>query len=292
MKISAYTTTLNCFKNDYPFQQSIRVMLDVFDEVCVADGGSTDDTHGVLLDMASHNPRLKVQSFPVDLSQPRWAIESDGRLKTKARQMCTGDVLWQIDNDQFIAPSSKRSVQSISKFCLENNCIMALEQVEFWGDETICRDDLTPKPMVSPANVGLIHDINAGAIKKDGNNEEYCKPYMSDSCDLVGGNTRLHLLPIFRSPLAPKVYHVSWLDLHRKVSHYVKLWPDFHKSMYNLDHTHNAMFPIPLDQVVEKDIDNEYKSTWQGKTRELTRAELSQYQEIKNYELSHKQHNT
>ena len=44
MKISAYTTTLNCLDRGYPFLECLEDLSSFADEVCVADGGSSDDT--------------------------------------------------------------------------------------------------------------------------------------------------------------------------------------------------------------------------------------------------------
>lgn len=50
--ISGYTTTFNCVTQRYPFEQSIMSMLVFCDEVCIVDGGSTDETFERLVDLA------------------------------------------------------------------------------------------------------------------------------------------------------------------------------------------------------------------------------------------------
>lgn len=50
--VSGYITTYNCVKQEYPFEQCIRSMLQFCDEVCVVDGGSTDTTFDRLVGLA------------------------------------------------------------------------------------------------------------------------------------------------------------------------------------------------------------------------------------------------
>lgn len=301
---SAYTTTLNSITYEYPFERCISILLYLFDEVVVADGGSTDGTLEKLEEMAALDPKLKVYSRPVDLNHPRWAILSDGLLKAEARKMCTKDALWQIDNDQLLCPSpaNKDVVKMTSKTCIERMIAIALEQVEFWGDPKVARADLSPKPMVSPNLEGLTHGIKAGSEMKDEDGLTYIKPYMSDSCDLIWESNAQLFYPIGRLAFSPKIYHTSWLDLQRKVWHYTSLWPDFHKSMYNLSSDHDAMFGKSLDCVTYEDILSKvvelkqkgprsfhtYQEDWKGETRELTKNEQEEFELINNYALLHK----
>ena len=51
-EISGYTTTLDCIKQKYPFENCINSMLEFCDEVIVVDGGSKDGTWDKLQSLA------------------------------------------------------------------------------------------------------------------------------------------------------------------------------------------------------------------------------------------------
>lgn len=256
MKISAYTTTLNCVTHGYPFVECIRELLSFADEVCVADGGSTDATVDLLKEEL---PEIKLKSFPVDMTHPRWAIYSDGYLKNEARNMCTGDVLWQSDIDEFTHENNRPAIRELCRTVYKDQACISLPVLEFWGTLEHIRADITPKPRLTPNTLHILHGIPDSSKEFDKNGHEYPRPYESDTCDYINaaGNIRIPFHQFTESsPIS--VWHVSWLDLNRKIQNYKDHWHNFHNSMYNLNREdtaeNNVMFNKPWSTVTKRDI--------------------------------------
>lgn len=255
MKISAYTTTLNCIQMDYPFTECLDGLLSFADEVCIADGGSTDGTVEKILDQF---PTVQIETFPIDLGHPRWAIHSDGYLKAKARDLCSGDVLWQSDNDEIIDPAQSFMVRELCEISHSSSANLSIPILEFWGSPFRVRTDIPPKPRISPNTPLITHGIPSSARGIDDNGDEYCTPYLSDSCDYINKTTGTSLPFSVASRHPFCIWHLSWLDLKRKISHYKKHWRGFHNSMYNLNNEdtaeNNVMFDKPWAEVSTDDI--------------------------------------
>ena len=258
MKISGYTTTLNSIEMDYPFELCIKSLLGFCDEVCVADGGSKD---GTLEKIKDQFPDVKVKEFPVDMSSPRWAIHADGGLKDNARNMCNGDVLWHADNDEVLDERSYSSALELCSKMVQHKCygVIKVPFFEFWGSLGFVRCDVLDRPAISLSENNFSIGIPNYAKQFDENNEVYCRPFDSDSCQYINedGST-CRLLPIENTNIV--VWHLSWLDFKRKIMHYKKFWNKFHKSMYNLDledsSHNNVMFDKPWAEVGDLDISN------------------------------------
>ena len=252
MKTSGYTTTWNCIEMQYPFEQCINSMLEFCDEVCIADAGSADGTAERLKEMSQADSRIHVRNVAVDFKHPRWALYVDGFLKSHALDMCTGDVLWQLDTDQIISEHHIPDAKLASRMVYERKIVLALAQIEFWGSMDIVRGDLQHKSMIHPASLGLTHGIKKGARCYDEMGHVYCQPYHSDSCDLIDLNKEV--VHPYSTPVAPPVYHVSWLHFERKIQHYRHFWHKFHESMYNLLPGVNGMFDKPVQEATDEDV--------------------------------------
>lgn len=235
---------------DYPFKECLNGLLSFADEVCVADGGSND---GTVEEIRKTYPMIKLESFPVDMNHPRWAIHSDGYLKSHARELCTGDVLWQSDNDEVVDQSFSSIAKELCKVSYSQSVNLSVPLLEFWGSPTQLRKDIPPKPRITPNNPLVTHGIPVGARSVDQDGHEYCTPYLSDSCDYVNKvtGTPLTFSSINSHPFY--IWHLSWLDLRRKISHYKHHWRSFHNSMYNLNKEdtadNNVMFDKPWKKV-------------------------------------------
>ena len=256
MKISAYTTTFNCLDRGYPFLECLEDLSSFADEVCVADGGSSDDTLNLIKESF---PNVRIKTVAIDMSHPRWAIYSDGYLKNEAREMCTGDVLWQSDTDEFIHENNRSLIRELCETVHEKQIGIALPVLEFWGSLACIRADIHPKPRITPNNFFIKHGIPESAKEFDTNGHEYPRPYESDTCDYINttGNVRVSFHQFNQSsPIS--IWHVSWLDLVRKIENYRDHWHHFHNSMYNLQREdtpeNNVMFDKPWAEVDEEDI--------------------------------------
>lgn len=279
--ISGYTTTYNCFEMEYPFQECLQSLLGFCDDVVVVDAGSTDGTLEVLRRFEKQDSRLKVFVEPVDFKHPRWAIYQDGYLKAKARARCQGDFCWQTDTDEVVAPEDFWRIRQLPSRMKDLKLIM-LPMIEFWGSLDYVRGDFFSwKPRFSVNDKRITHGIPKALKCFDANGHEYPRPFDSDSCNYIYADTQESVkivvpLPPDQNDISkltdsqfeqfyfrclddyPHVFHTSWLDLRRKVSHYKKLWRDFHASMYNLDlvdsAANNVMFDKPWAAVTDADI--------------------------------------
>src|SRR3989304_2039909 len=98
--ISGYCTTRNAVSMDYPFEATIRSLLDFCDEVVVADSSDKDDgTQDILQKLMDEDEKVQVYHVDVPWDAPNYGIY-DGQMKAFAREQCTGDFLWQMDSDE------------------------------------------------------------------------------------------------------------------------------------------------------------------------------------------------
>ena len=287
--LSGYSTTYNCIDQKYPFVESICSLLDVCDEVVVVDGGSSDGTWDVLTDMAADNKKLKIIQNPIDFNDKRFAYQSDGMQKARARSACLGDFCWQQDIDEVIHEKDYQKIRNLLISIPKSVNLVALPVVEFWGNKGKIRIDINPwKWRLSRNNPVITHGIPSHLRKIDDKGGVYSLPG-SDSCDYVTKDTgdlvpfvnfhtqqTEHLRQIaMKDPVArdqyikwfssvienlPGVYHYSWFDLGRKIRTYKTYWSKFWQSLYNIRQEdtpeNNMFFDKRWDQVTDQEIDD------------------------------------
>ena len=282
--IGAYTTTYNCIDQNYPFEDCIRSLLSNFDEVIVVDAGSTDGTWERLQEIEG----IRAYQHSVDFEHPRWAIHSDGDLKTKAREYVTCDWAWQMDVDEIIHKDQRESIQKYLRKVPKAFDILTLPVVEYWGSTGKVRMDVNPwKWRVSRNKDHIIHGIPKDLRSIDDDGYLYALQG-TDSCDYVDKNSydRLQHATFYDeaihnarlaglggsedhrkayegwlnqiTDLLPTVYHYSWYDIERKITSYKTHWGKFWKSMYNKDTEdtpeNNVCFDKPWREVTADDI--------------------------------------
>lgn len=287
LSVSGYTTTYNCVEQRYPFVESITSMLDCLDEVIVVDGGSNDGTWEVLQDMASQNDKLKLHQHIIDFNDVRFAYESDGLQKGRARDMCTQDLCWQMDIDEIIHEEDYKKISDIVKHVHKSHQIIALPVVEYWGSKGKVRIDVNPwKWRLSRNYPHITHGIPAQLRRLDENGKIYALPG-TDSCDYIHRDTgepipfvtfhtqeteelrqraqvdsvaREQYVSWFKSVVKslPGTYHYSWFDLTRKIKTYKHHWSRFWQSLYNIKQEDvpekNMFFDKMWSQVSDEDI--------------------------------------
>jgi glycosyltransferase involved in cell wall biosynthesis len=225
--ISGYVTTYNCVKQQYPIRKCIESMLQFCDEVCVVDGGSTDDTLNVLaglvykgidvqtcedmyvwvqLSKASgesevlfpdefrgfkRDSRFNVKVVFRDWSSKREAI-FDGEQKAVARNMCTKEFCWQMDSDEVVHPDDAKKIPILCR-ALRNQpqgaLVIALPVVEYWGGTDKVRIDITPwKWRLSKNHPDLTHGIPSDLRYTDTNGLVWASTG-TDGCDMITKST-------------------------------------------------------------------------------------------------------
>lgn len=277
--ISGYTTTYNCVKQAYPFEQCIESMLAFCDEVCVVDGGSTDGTYEVLLRMAAETAyqddkgqahvKLKVKQVKRDWSAKRHPV-FDGMQKAEARAMCTKDFCWQMDSDEVVHEDDGARVQDLCRAMPKDADVLALPVIEYWGGADKVRLDIQPwKWRLSRNKPNITHGIPKELRRVDPDGQPYAAEG-TDGCDMVDKETGERLPHIsFYTPDVencrrvamlgneqarqeyerwfnqvvtglPSVFHYSWYDLPRKIKLYRDYWQNHWNALWDKDTSDTA----------------------------------------------------
>ncbi len=274
--ISGYTTTYNCFDNDYPFIESIMSMLGFCHEVIVVDSGSSDDTWEALQQLAIDYPRVRPYRCPRDKLDARWALQLDGRQKALARSLCKGAFCWQQDSDEIVSESDYQKIAALTKKFPQNVSLLALPVIEYWGSTGKVRCDIHNWKWRLSRNVpGLTHGIPMELRRWDDDGNLYAAQG-TDSCDPIWLHDYsrvqfMNFYPVEVEQLRqhalqhedaaalrqyeewynevakhlPCVHHYSWFNIERKIKSYKNYWARFWESMYNMkqdDTPENNMF--------------------------------------------------
>lgn len=212
--ISGYTTTMNCVKQEYPFEQCITSMLQFCSEVCVVDGGSTDGTWEKLVRLAHPDfekvlkmkeqieliediraigssphqnllapTKLKLRFVGRDWDNQNFAV-FDGLQKAEARRMCTQEFCWQMDSDEIVHEDDVKRIIDIARAMPKDTEILALPVVEYWGGADKVRLDVTPwKWRLSRNNPNITHGIPK-ELRRNGEFGIYAAEG-TDGCDMI-----------------------------------------------------------------------------------------------------------
>lgn len=291
--ISGYATTLNCIKQEYPFEQCIKSMLEFCDEVCVVDGGSTDGTWERLSDLCKSNDKIRIKQVVRDWSHPRHAV-FDGMQKATARAMCTKEYCWQMDSDEIVHEDDAKKIGDLCRVMPKEVDILSLPVIEYWGGPEKVRMDVTPwKWRLSRNKNDITHGIPIdmrldGRMIDDPNNLPLAKEG-TDGCDMISLSTgeRLPHVSFYTQDVEnmrrvamlgneqarqqyeswyndvtsnlPCVFHYSWFNLTRKIKLYRDYWQNHWAGLYNKDTSdttaNNMMFDVPWSQVTDEMIE-------------------------------------
>lgn len=286
--ISGYTTTYNCIRQEYPYQECISSMLGFCDQVVVVDGGSFDGTWERLQEMAASEPRLTIKQVKRDWNGKRSSL-FDGMQKSEARSLCTSDFCWQMDSDEVVHENDYEKIKHICRSLPKNVNLVSLPVIEYWGSEKKVRLDVTPwKWRLSRNNDNFTHGIPAKlrAYDSDG---LYSLPG-SDGCDMIDSHSgeplehvtfytidvdRLRVEAMagnsqsltayeqwFNNVVSsiPSVHHYSWFDLPRKIRLYRDYWQTHWAKLWGLNDAdsaeNNMMFDKPWAEVTDEMIND------------------------------------
>jgi glycosyltransferase involved in cell wall biosynthesis len=290
VKISSYTTTMNCAAMGYPFIESIKSMLAFSDEVVIVDGGSTDKTCDILSILSASDGRVMVYENPVDLSDPRFATKADGLQKAYSRKLCKHDVLVQFDVDEVVHEDDIAAMRDCCEYVYDfsSDSVFALPLIEYWGSRGRIRCDTQMfKPRISRSTAHITHGLPSNSISIDKNGEVFSK--FSDSCDyisesdgtLAGVNAMflnvlteicrdrylrgqiskhdflkfLKKLNVSHARRIPVIRHYSWFGMRRKIENYKSYWGKFWSSLFDSDvGEQNMFFQKPWSDVSDEEI--------------------------------------
>ena len=286
--ISGYTTTLNCIRQNYPFEQSILSMVEFCDQIVVVDGGSDDGTWEKLEEISKKNNNVLIHRQERDWSDSRFAV-FDGLQKALGRALCTGEFCWQQDTDEIIHERDYEKIKSLVNKLPKNVDLVALPVTEFWGSENKVRIDINPwKWRLSRNRPHITHGIPFNLRKFDADGKLYALPG-TDGCDYIrsdsfepipfanfytdeahgirltalsGDEDSLHHYEAWMDAVCdslPGVYHYSWFDIKRKIKTYRDYWSRHWQSLYDIKQEdipeNNMFFDSAWSDVSDDDID-------------------------------------
>lgn len=274
-KVSAYTYVRNANEMNYPFIESITSFVKAgIDEVVVLDTSDKDEgTTDLLLDLVDKYPDvIKAYQAEVNWNAPNFGIW-DGQSKAMARSHCTNPYLIQFDTDEFIEeqPDVMNKIQSKCIRLLGNeNPIMALPVVEYWGSQGKVRMDINPwKERISISHPHITHGIPMShrhyQLDKNTNASLLYSRPGSDGCNMIDSVTG-QPIPISNPMIGPNwsdinnarvngrfseihcqiyedwfnqvvedlptIFHFSWWSVEVKIKKYQAFFNSFWKSLY------------------------------------------------------------
>jgi len=286
--LSGYTTTFDCIRQKYPFEASIKSMIDFCDQVVVVDGGSSDGTWEMLQQLSENHENLIIHKQERDWNATRFAV-FDGLQKALARAMCTGEFCWQQDSDEIIHENDYEKIKTLAGQLPANVDLVALPIIDFWGNNQKVRIDVNPwKWRLSRNRPHITHGIPSHLRRFDDNGMLYSSPG-TDGCDYIRSDTfdavpfvnfytedshklreralgndsnSLNEYAVWFSNMTnnlPSVYHYSWLDIGRKIRTYRDYWSKHWQSLYDIEQEdtpeNNMFFDRSWSDVTEEDID-------------------------------------
>lgn len=262
-KISAYTYCRNVVEMNYPVRECIASLLPVCDEIVILDASDKDDgTRALLKSIRSTAPdTIKIFEAKVPWAAPNHGVY-DGQTKAAARELCTGDLLIQIDVDEILEEAYAEKLERLLKETnnLDKLDLLALPVVEYWGGHDKVRADINCwKWRISKNLPHITHGVPASLRKyKDG--LLYASPG-TDGCDYINAEdggpiqfatfapSQIDQLRVAamtnpgalkqyqewfenRTAVLPTIYHFSWWCIGKKINNYKQFWNNFWPSLY------------------------------------------------------------
>jgi hypothetical protein len=262
-KISAYTYCRNVVEMNYPIQECINSLLPVCDEIIILDASDKDDGTSQLLKsiLSNNSNKIKLYSASVPWTDKNHGVY-DGQTKAAARELCTGDILLQIDIDEILEDNYDKKLENILKETnnLENIELLALPVVDYWGGHQKIRIDVNPwKWRISRNLPHITHGIPS-SLRQEKDGMLFAKPG-TDGCNYIHSETGEPIPFVTFAPSTvdqvrrqafqnesarqeyqkwfenatdalPTVYHLSWWSIEKKINNYRQFWNDFWPSLY------------------------------------------------------------
>ncbi len=220
MKISIYSSAFNLIQNGFVgWEKSLIHSSELADEVVVCINTSSDETIQAITSLELANLKIIESSFSYE--DPLL----DGKIKNEALQACSGDILIQLDLDEYIPQSQHGLWRMYAEHLLHNkdaDCYM-LPVLNLYKDIDWFRDIGTKwymhKRGFHRGPVGFARKVDGTVDTKQ-----------SDTCELIDDYGLLVRSVIFPKSLESLkenhvfVVHFGYLDLKSRVERNQRFW--------------------------------------------------------------------
>lgn len=222
MKISIYSSAFNLINNGFfGWKDSILKSCEFADEVVIAVNKSKDNTLEELLDLKCNN--LQIISCDISYSDPLL----DGKLKNEALQKCSGDILIQLDLDEYIPISQKENWVNLAQTLLsyENVKSVMIPSINLYGSWEKYKD-ITPKWYMHKR--GLFR----GPVNFARNADGTVDTNRSDTCELIDADGNLVysvMIPYNIENLRQDnifVVHYGYLNFNARIKRNKEFWSE------------------------------------------------------------------
>jgi hypothetical protein len=220
MKISVYTSAFNLLKNGFlHWEQSLKLSSEFADEVVVAVNTSQDDTENLILELGLKN--LKIVCCDISYDDPLL----DGKIKDIALKKCSGDILVQLDIDEFIPKNQHTIWRKYAEilFSQQNFDCYMIPSLNIYKDWHMYKD-ITPKWYMHKKG------FHRGPVEFARNPDGTVDTNRSDTCELIDDYGRLVKYVILPHELQDLKYgsifvvHFGYLNLESRLKRNHEFW--------------------------------------------------------------------
>lgn len=239
-------------------------------------------------DELNFGSRLIVEIVERDWNEPRSAL-FDGQQKAVARQLCQSDFVWQMDVDEVVRKEDFSKIREMVTNFPKAVPMLALPVVEYWGGFDKIRLDVTPwKWRISRNSPRITHGVPIHLRSKDELDRDIALPG-TDGCDPIDINSGepiiflgfltneaeqvrqtslngdINALTAYTTWFervvdnVPSVYHLSWLNISRKIRLYRDFWSRHWQVLNGNDSgdipENNMFFDKKWSEVTDEDIE-------------------------------------
>jgi glycosyltransferase involved in cell wall biosynthesis len=151
-----YTSVRNGIYFDFHIVEMLRHHVDLFDEIVVNEGYSTDNTYERIKDLS---PKIRIARNRWDTTQPAAWHRTFG---DDARKMCTGDWCVKLDCDEFLPPWEMERLHKL--IATTTRLVLPMRFLNFYANYKVYNPVTTPHwKYVIHRNVPDAHVVGDGS---------------------------------------------------------------------------------------------------------------------------------
>lgn len=178
-RISSYLVLHEPERASLPWLRVVESTLRFASEIVVADATSRDGTWEALLEVAREERRVRLLRFPLERTDPGWALKLEVGLRAAARSACRGAYCFEANPDEVVGEADAARLQDLLPGLTRELPVIALPLLEYWSGTELLRRDLLPAaPRLSLNLPTITHGIPREQLRTDADGE-YAEPYAS-----------------------------------------------------------------------------------------------------------------